>query len=170
MAGSPPPAACAKVAALMARRYWLMKSEPEAFSIQDLKKAPRGTAFWDGIRNYQARNFLRDQVQVGDGVLFYHSNANPPAVVGTATVVREARPDPTQFDARDGHYDPDSSEADPRWFGVDIKFESLFGRTLSLDELRTIPALADMVLLKRSRLSVQPVTPDEWRVITKLGA
>jgi predicted RNA-binding protein with PUA-like domain len=169
VARSPPRRGCAKVAALMARRYWLMKSEPEAFSIQDLKKAPRGTAFWDGIRNYQARNFLRDEVQVGDGVLFYHSNANPPAVVGTATVASAARPDPTQFDAKDGHYDPGSKESDPRWFGLDLKFESVFKRAVPLDELRTIPALADMVLLKRSRLSVQPVTADEWRAITKLG-
>jgi predicted RNA-binding protein with PUA-like domain len=153
----------------MARRYWLMKSEPEAFSIQDLKKAPRGTTFWDGIRNYQARNFLRDQVQVGDGVLFYHSNAAPPAVVGTATVASAPRPDPTQFDAKDGHYDPGSSPAEPRWYGVEIKFEGVFKRSLSLDELKTIPALGDMVLLKRSRLSVQPVSPDEWRIITKLG-
>jgi predicted RNA-binding protein with PUA-like domain len=153
----------------MPRRYWLMKSEPEAFSIQDLKKAAKQTAFWDGVRNYQARNFLRDQIKVGDGVLFYHSNASPPAVVGTATVVREARPDPTQFDAKDGHYDPDSPEDAPRWFGVDVKLDSVFAREVPLDELRGIPALAEMVLLKRGRLSVQPVTAEEWRVITKLG-
>ena len=152
----------------MARRYWLMKSEPEAFSIQDLKKAPKQTAFWDGVRNYQARNFMRE-AKAGDGVLFYHSSATPSAVVGTATVVAEARPDPTQFDAKDGHYDAGSSPADPRWFGIDVKLEGIFARPLPLEELRTIPALAEMVLLKRGRLSVQPVTADEWRVITKLG-
>jgi predicted RNA-binding protein with PUA-like domain len=150
-------------------RYWLMKSEPEAFSIQDLKKKPRQTTFWDGVRNYQARNFLRE-IKVGDGVLFYHSNADPPAVVGTATAVREARPDPTQFDPKDGHYDADSPEDAPRWFGVDIKLESIFARPVSLDELRALPALANMVLLKRSRLSVQPVTPEEWKTIVKLGS
>ena len=152
----------------MARRYWLMKSEPEAFSIQALAKAPKQTTFWDGVRNYQARNFLRE-MKVGDGALFYHSNADPPAVVGTATVVREARPDPTQFDPKDGHYDPDSPEDNPRWFGVDIKLDGVFKRPVPLDELRTISALENMVLLKRGRLSVQPVTADEWRAITKRG-
>jgi len=145
-----------------------MKSEPEAFSIQDLKQAPKQTTFWDGVRNYQARNFLRE-IQVGDGVLFYHSNADPPAVVGTATAVREARPDPTQFDPEDGHHDPDSPEDAPRWFGVDIKLDTIFKRPVPLDELRGVPALANMVLLKRGRLSVQPVTPVEWRTIVKLG-
>jgi predicted RNA-binding protein with PUA-like domain len=152
----------------MARRYWLTKSEPAAFSIQDLKKMPKQTTFWDGIRNYQARNFLRE-MKVGDGVLFYHSSADPPAVVGTATIAAEARPDPTQFDPKDGHYDADSPKDAPRWYGVELKLESIFKREIPLEELRTVPALAEMVLLKRGRLSVQPVTPEEFRTIVKLG-
>lgn len=150
----------------MAKRYWLMKSEPETFSIQHLAKAPKKTAFWDGVRNYQARNLLREMA-VGDGVLFYHSSADPPGVAGTAVVVGAARPDPTQFDAKDGHYDPDSPRETPRWYGVDIELEQSFPRLVPLDELRDMPELSEMVLLKRSRLSVQPVTPDQWKAILK---
>lgn len=149
--------------------YWLMKSEPEVFSIQHLARAPGQTTFWDGVRNYQARNLLRDQVKVGDGVLFYHSNADPPAVAGTATVVEAASPDPTQFDPKDDHHDPDSTRDEPRWFGVKVKLDRVFARPLPLDELRRVPALKDMVLFKRSRLSVQPVTSAEWRAILKLA-
>jgi predicted RNA-binding protein with PUA-like domain len=155
--------------AAMAKRYWLMKSEPEVFSIQHLAKAKNQTTFWDGVRNYQARNLLRDEVKVGDGVLFYHSNADPPGVAGTAVVARAAAPDPTQFDPKDDHHDPDSTPDAPRWFGVEVKFERVFPRFLPLDELRAVPALANMVLLKRSRLSVQPVTPEEWKTIVALG-
>jgi|SRR4051795_4962258 predicted RNA-binding protein with PUA-like domain len=152
-------------------RYWLMKSEPNVFSIDDLGRAKNGTTRWDGVRNYQARNFLRDEIAVGDGVLFYHSSAEPPAVAGTARVVRAGYPDPTQFDARDGHHDPDSSKDDPRWYAVDIQFDAKFNRPVTLAELRGEKALADMVLLRRgSRLSVQPVTPAEWKHIVKLGA
>jgi predicted RNA-binding protein with PUA-like domain len=155
----------------MARRYWLMKSEPESFSLSDLRKAPKQTTSWDGVRNYQARNFLRDDIKNGDGVLFYHSNADPAAVVGTATVVREGHPDLTQFDPDDSHFDPDAREDDPRWYVVDIKFQSAFKRPVPLDELRKVRALADMVLLRRgSRLSVQPVTAAEWAAIVKLGS
>lgn len=153
----------------MPRRYWLMKSEPETFSIDDLRRAPKQTTFWDGVRNYQARNLLRDELQPGDGVLFYHSNADPPAVVGTAEVASAARPDPTQFDAKDDHHDPDSPRDAPRWFGVDVRFASKFARPVSLDEIKATPALRDMVLVKRSRLSVQPVTAAEWKAIVKLG-
>lgn len=153
----------------MPRRYWLMKSEPEVFSLDHLRRAPQQTAFWDGVRNYQARNLLRDEVKRGDGVLFYHSNANPPAVVGTAEVVGEARPDPTQFDANDDHHDPGSKRDAPRWFGVDVKFTAAFARPVSLDEIKRTPALAGMVLVQRSRLSVQPVTAAEWKAILKLG-
>src|SRR5438093_4558237 len=123
----------------MAKRYWLMKSEPEVFSIHHLAKAEDQTTFWDGVRNYQARNLLRDEVKVGDGVLFYHSNADPPGVAGTATVVGAAAPDPSQFDARDDHYDPDSPAAAPRWFGVEVKLDRIFARLLPLDELRGLP-------------------------------
>lgn len=154
----------------MAKRYWLMKSEPDVFSIQDLARAPGQTTFWDGVRNFQARNFLRDEVQVGDGVLFYHSNADPSAVAGTAVVVRAAAPDPTQFDPRDAHHDPDARRDAPRWYGVEIRLDRIFERPLPLDELRAVPALADMVLFKRSRLSVQPVTAAEWQAILALAA
>ena len=106
------------------------------FSIDDLARAKDGTTRWDGVRNYQARNFLRDEIAVGDGVLFYHSSADPPAVAGTARVVRAGYPDPTQFDPRDGHCDPDSSRDDPRWYAVDIKFEAKFARAVTLPELR----------------------------------
>lgn len=153
----------------MAKRYWLMKSEPEAFSIEDLARAPGKTTFWDGVRNYQARNLLRDELEPGDGVLFYHSSADPPAVAGTASVVRKGSPDPSQFDARSGHHDPDSPRDNPRWYGVEIRWESTFARPVPLEELRRTPGLEDMVLLQRSRLSVQPVAPPEWAIIVKLG-
>jgi predicted RNA-binding protein with PUA-like domain len=123
------------------------------------------------VRNYQARNLLRDDIAVGDGVLFYHSSADPPAVAGTARVARAGYPDPTQFDPRDSHYDRDSLRDEPRWYAVDIKFESKFAREVTLPELRETKSLADMVLLRRgSRLSVQPVTPGEWKQILKMGA
>lgn len=155
----------------MARRYWLMKSEPESFSITDLSLAPGQTTFWDGVRNYQARNLLRDEIKVGDGVLFYHSSADPPAAVGTAQVVVAGTPDLTQFDARSSHHDPDSSPDDPRWFGVQIKLDHVFERPVTLAELRAHPALKEMVLLRRgSRLSVQPVSAKEWETIVKLGS
>jgi predicted RNA-binding protein with PUA-like domain len=155
----------------MARSYWLMKSEPNVFSIQHLARARGQTTFWDGVRNYQARNLMRDQMKAGDGVLFYHSSADPPAVAGTATVAGEARPDPTQFDADDqDHYDAGSTRDNPRWYGVDIKLDQVFARPVPLPELREVPALRQMVLLQRSRLSVQPVTAAEWTTIVGLGA
>ena len=151
-------------------RYWLMKSEPSVFSIDDLARAKSQTTRWDGVRNFQARNFLRDDIAVGDGVLFYHSSADPPAVAGTAIVVRAGYPDPTQFDRGDSHHDPDSSPDDPRWYAVDIKFASKFAQPVTLPELRATPALNDMVLLRRgSRLSVQPVAPEEWKLIARMG-
>src|SRR5688572_23238376 len=148
-------------------RYWLMKSEPSVFSIQDLARAPERTTFWDGVRNYQARNLLRDEIKVGDGVLFYHSSADPPAVAGTATVVRPPAPDPSQFDRKSDHYDPAAKKDDPRWYGVAIKLDSVFPRPVPLEELRAEPALSSMVLLQRSRLSVQPVTAAEWKAIDR---
>lgn len=147
------------------RRYWLMKSEPDVFSIQDLARAPRQTTFWDSVRNYQARNFLRDQIKPGDGVLYYHSNASPSAVVGTATVVGPPRPDPSQWDPDSEYHDPDSPRDSPRWYGVDIKLDRIFPRPLPIDELRRLPALESMVLFKRARLSVQPVSAAEWKAI-----
>jgi predicted RNA-binding protein with PUA-like domain len=154
----------------MARRYWLMKSEPEAFSIQDLSRAPKQTTSWDGVRNYQARNLLRDDIQVGDGVLFYHSSADPPGVVGTAEIVRAGYPDPTQFDARSDHFDPDARTDQPRWYVVDVKLGEAFPELVPLPVLRDTPALKDMVLLRKgSRLSVQPVTAGEWKAVVALG-
>ncbi len=154
----------------MAPRYWLFKSEPESFSINDLARAPRKTTFWNGVRNYQARNLLRDEIRSGDGVIFYHSNADPPAAVGLAEVTRAGYPDDTQFDPRSDYYDKSATPDDPRWFMVDIRFKETFTRPLPLDDLRDVPALRDMVLLRRgSRLSVQPVTPAEWKAIVSLG-
>ena len=153
----------------MARRYWLLKSEPEVFSIHHLAKVAKKTTFWDGVRNYQARNLLRDEIKLGDGVLFYHSNADPPAVAGTAVVVAEGAPDPSQFDPADDHHDPGAKPDDPRWYGVTIQLEQIFARPVGLDTIRATPALAKMVLLQRSRLSVQPVTADEWKTIVALG-
>ena len=150
-------------------QYWLMKSEPDAFSIQDLAKVPKRTTCWDGVRNYQARNFLR-AMKVGDQVLFYHSNADPPSVVGIAEVAREAYPDHTAFDPKDKHYDPKSTPTSPIWDMVDIRLVQIFQTPLSLDRLRQEPALKRMELLRKgSRLSVQPVTPAEWKIILALA-
>jgi predicted RNA-binding protein with PUA-like domain len=154
----------------MARRYWLFKSEPESFSIDDLAHLSGQTTFWNGVRNYQARNLLRDDIREGDGVIFYHSNAAPTAAVGLAEVTRAGYPDDTQFDPRSDYYDKDATPDEPRWFMVDIRFKEKFTRPLPLDELRGVAALRDMVLLRRgSRLSVQPVTPAEWKAIAALG-
>jgi predicted RNA-binding protein with PUA-like domain len=154
----------------MAVRYWLFKSEPSTFSIDHLARAPGKTTFWNGVRNYQARNLLRDEIHAGDGVLFYHSNADPPTVAGLAEVSRDGYPDATQFDPRSEYYDKGANPDDPRWFMVDIRFKEKFPRPVPLDELRENAALADMVLLRRgSRLSVQPVTVGEWKTIVALG-
>jgi predicted RNA-binding protein with PUA-like domain len=151
------------------RRYWLMKSEPNAFSINDLAKSPKQTTCWDGVRNYQARNFMREMA-LGDQVLFYHSNADPPAIAGLAEVVRTAYPDPTQFDKKSRHYDRASMPSAPRWDMVDIKYWETFTASLSLDRLRQESALKEMVLLRKgSRLSVQPVTESEWTLIVKIA-
>ena len=140
-------------------RHWLMKSEPDVFSIDDLAKAKKQTTGWDGVRNYQARNLLRDEIAVGDGVLYYHSSVDPPAVVGLARVVKAGYPDPTQFDPKSDYYDAGSKPDAPRWFSVEIAFDRKLPRPVTLPELRADPALSDMVLLRRgSRLSVQPVT------------
>jgi len=142
--------------------YWLMKSEPDVFSIDDLKK--KGVSGWDGVRNYQARNYMR-QMKIGDLVFFYHSNAKPPAIVGIMTVVREAYPDPTQFDPKSDYFDSRSPTDNPRWSQVDVRYQETFARALSLDDLRGMPILSKMVLLHRGRLSVQPVMVGEWEAI-----
>ena len=151
-------------------RYWLMKSEPSVFSIDDLARAKGQTNRWDGVRNYQARNFLRDDIAVGDGVLFYHSSADPPASRDRARSRAPAiRTRPSSIRGRSPR--PRSQPDDPRWFAVDIKFEAKFASAVTLTELRAAPALAEMVLLRRgSRLSVQPVTAAEWKQILKMGA
>jgi predicted RNA-binding protein with PUA-like domain len=149
---------------------WLMKTEPAVFSILDLAKAPKQTTCWDGVRNYQARNYMRDQMQLGDRVLVYHSNANPSCVVGTASVVKTSYPDFTAWDIQDPHFDPKSDPKNPRWFMVNIRYESTFETPLSLAILKAIPKLAGMELLRKgSRLSVQPVSTQEFTIIEKLG-
>lgn len=153
----------------MAHRYWLMKSEPSAFSIQDLQRVRNQTTCWDGVRNFQARNFMRD-MNKGDQVLFYHSNADPPAVMGIAEVVKGAYPDDTAFDPKDIHYDPKSTPAKPLWDRVDIKLVRIFRSPIPLDRLREEPTLKRMELLRKgSRLSVQPVRPEEWAVVLTLA-
>jgi predicted RNA-binding protein with PUA-like domain len=153
----------------MARRYWLMKTDPETFSIEDFKNSPGRATVWDGVRNYQARNLLRDEVRVGDGVLFYHSQADPPAVVGTAQVSGAARPDPTQFDPRSAGHDPQADPGAPRWYAVEIRLVEELERPVSLPAIRDTPGLEQMVLLRRSRLSVQPVTEQEWSIVLALS-
>lgn len=150
--------------------YWLFKSEPDAYSFADLKREKDRTTCWDGIRNYQARNTLRDRVRVGDRVLFYHSRVKPMAVVGTARVVREAYPDPTQFDASSRYHDPGSDPENPRWVMVDIRHDMDFDRPVTLAEIKATPSLADMFLVRKGmRLSVQPVTAKEWKTILGMG-
>lgn len=151
-------------------KYWLLKTEPESFSIDDLARSPRQTTCWSGVRNYQARNSMRDDMQVGDGVLFYHSSADPPAIVGTAKVVRAAYPDSTSWDPNDSHYDEKSTLENPRWFMVDVQLEQIFASPLSLEMLRGVKALAKMELLRKgSRLSVQPVSKAEYETVLKLA-
>ncbi|WP_435019040.1 EVE domain-containing protein [Tundrisphaera sp. TA3] len=150
--------------------FWLFKSEPDCFSFADLEAAPDRTTGWDGIRNYQARNFLRDDVKVGDGVLYYHSNANPPAIAGIAEVVVEGHPDPTAFDPEADHPDPKSRIEDPTWFQVSIRAVRPIDPPLALPRLREVAALAGMELLRKgSRLSIQPVRPEEWDTVLALA-
>lgn len=154
----------------MARKYWLMKSEPSTFSIDDLAEQPEQTTCWEGVRNYQARNLLRDEIQQGDGVLFYHSACKPPACVGTAVVVRAGYPDHHAWDRRHHYYDPKSTPAAPTWYMVDIKLERRFTTPVTLEAIRRVPQLAEMPLLRRgNRLSVQPVTRAQFDRIVKLG-
>lgn len=148
---------------------WLMKSEPNEFSIDDLKASPKQTNMWDGVRNYQARNMMRDEMKKGDPIFFYHSNCDEPGIVGVAEVVREGYPDPTAFDSQDPHFDPKSDPDAPRWYLVDVKFKRKFKRTISLAELKECEELAGMRLLQRgNRLSVMPVTDEEWEFIVGL--
>lgn len=149
-------------------KYWLMKSEPEMFSIYDLQK--RRTEHWDGVRNYQARNFIRDDMKLGDKVLFYHSNTEVIGVAGIAEIVKEGYPDFTAFDEKNIHFDASSKPESPRWFMVDVKFVECFEKVVSLEILKITAGLEDMVVIRKgSRLSIQPVTREEFDIVSKLG-
>ena len=151
------------------RRFWLMKSEPDCFSIDDLARV--GTEPWTGVRNYQARNFMRNGMRPGDGVLFYHSNCSPPGIAGVASVASDAYPDPTQFDRTSHYFDPKATQEEPRWFNVDVAFERKLARTISLEEIRGhADDLGDeFALIKRgSRLSVMPVSSAQWSLLLSL--
>jgi predicted RNA-binding protein with PUA-like domain len=151
--------------------YWLMKSEPDEFGIDDLYRSPRRTAHWDGVRNYQARNMMRDEMAVGDQALFYHSNCKVPGIAGVMKVVREGYPDHTAFDPKDPHFDPKSNPENPRWFMVDVRFVRRTHRVIALSELRGYAdaELSELALLKRgNRLSIMPVTEAQWQFILGL--
>ena len=151
--------------------YWLMKTEPSTFGVDDLAKKPKKTAMWDGVRNYQARNMLRDDFKKGDQALLYHSSCEIPGVAGIVKVVRTAYPDPTAFDKKHDHYDPASDRKDPRWFVVDVQLERRLKRVITLDELRAHAdrELDGMLLLRRgNRLSITPVSAEHWRFILSL--
>lgn len=153
----------------MARRYWLMKSEPSAFSFNDLLKAPRKTDHWDGVRNYLARNTMRE-MNKGDRVLFYHSSTTPPHVAGIAEIAREAYPDHTAFDAKSKYHDPKSSPDNPRWFMVDVRAIEKLPAPVPLADLKANPKLAKMLVVQRGqRLSVQPVTPAEYTEVLRMA-
>ncbi len=154
----------------MAVKYWLFKSEPEAFSLQDLKNSKNGTTYWNGVRNYQARNFMRDEMKSGDKALFYHSSTDIPAAVGVCEIVKEGYPDFTAFDPDDHHYDPKSKKDSPAWYMVDIKFVEEFNSPVSLQQIKENPKLQNMRLVQRgNRLSVMPVEEAEFKEIVKMG-
>jgi predicted RNA-binding protein with PUA-like domain len=149
-------------------QYWLMKTEPDVLSIDSLQKV--GRTGWDSVRNYQARNYMRDSMKMGDLVFIYHSNAEPSGIAGLAKVSKLSHPDPTQFDKKSDYYDPKATPENPRWFQVEVSFVEKFSRTLALHELKNEMALAQMQLLRPgNRLSITPVTPHEWKHILKLA-
>lgn len=149
--------------------YWLIKSEPSCFSIDDLRHSPNQTSPWDGVRNYQARNFMRNDMKIGDQLFFYHSNCNPPGIVGIAEVTSDAYPDYTAFDPSSDHPDANSTPDNPRWFMVDVQFKEKFSQIISLDKLKNSPELESMQLVRRgNRLSVMPVAAKEWDFIMSL--
>ena len=151
-------------------KYWLFKSEPSAYSFNDLLNEQDQTAEWDGVRNYQARNFMRDDMKVGDKVLFYHSSAKPTAVVGTAHIVKEAYPDATAWDPNDKHYDPKSSPGETVWMVVEIQAEAALPKSVTLADVKANPKLKDMLLIRKGqRLSIQPVTKEEYDEIVAMG-
>ena len=150
--------------------YWLLKSEPDTFSYNDLENAPEKSIIWDGVRNYQARNILRDGIKKGDKAFFYHSSCKIPGIAGVCTVIESGIPDPTAFDPDSDYFDPKSTIESPRWITVKVQAESALKRFISLSEMRSSEALVDMVLLRAGRLSVQPVTEEEWNFITALAS
>lgn len=152
-------------------RYWLMKTEPTTFGVEDLERAKRHTTPWDGVRNYQARNMLRDDMKKGDLAFLYYSSTDVPGIVALMKIVKEGYPDPTAFDRKHHHYDPESDPAKPRWFMVDVQLERRLTRVITLEELRkhATKELKNMVLLRKgNRLSVTPVEPAEWKFILSL--
>ena len=154
----------------MAKKYWLLKTDPACFSLDDLKKCKNQTTCWDGVRNYQARNFIRDEMKSGDDVLFYYSQSQPNAVFGICTIVKEAYPDPSQFNPKDKHYFPSSDPANPPWYAVDIKFVKEFKKTVSLSDIKGNSKLKNMRLIQRgNRLSVMPETKEEFDEVLKMG-
>ncbi|MDI1230186.1 MAG: EVE domain-containing protein [Methylobacter sp.] len=149
--------------------YWLMKSEPDTFGINDLCNKPKQTEHWDGVRNYQARNMMRDDMKLGDSVFFYHSNCDVPGIVGIMEIVKEGYPDFLAFDPDDPHFDPKSDHEHPRWMMVDVKYLRTLSRTITLKELKCHEQLADLALVRRgNRLSIMPVSKDQWEFILSL--
>ncbi len=154
----------------MSKKYWLMKSEGDCYPIDSLEKAENQTTYWDGVRNYQARNYLRDEIKIGDGVLFYHSNSEPTGVFGVCEVVKEGYPDFTAFDSENNHYDPKSTLENPTWYMVDVKFVKKLKNPVTLQDIKANPKLSDMKLVQKgNRLSVMPVTKEEFNEIIKMG-
>lgn len=151
-------------------RHWLMKTEPDVFSIDDFLTRKNRTEGWNGVRNYEARNLMRDAMKVGDLVIIYHSNATPPGAAGVARVASAAYPDPDQFDRGSDYYDPKSTRETPRWFQVDVQFVKKFARLVPLEEIRAEPRFDELVMLKRNRLSITPLTGAEFAVFEQLGA
>lgn len=152
----------------MPKKYWLFKTEAGCFSIDDLASRPNQTEPWDGVRNYQARNMLRDEIKKGDEVFFYHSSSKPTGIAGICTIVKSGYPDHTALDPKEMHYDPKATKDNPIWYMVDVKFKKKFKEIVTIQELKQIPGLEGMVVNQRgSRLSIQPVTKEEWQIITK---
>ena len=154
----------------MAKRYWLMKTEPDVFSIRDLQARPGKTEPWNGVRNYTARNHMRDLMSLGDEVLFYHSSVTPAGVAGVATIAKTAYPDHTAMDPKTDYFDPKAKPGTNPWVMVDVKFKKEFPRLVTLEEMRNAPGLESMMVIKRGmRLSIQPVTPEEFAIVLKLA-
>lgn len=153
----------------MSKNYWLFKSEPDAFSIHDLSKLPNQTTFWDGVRNYQARNFMRDQMKTNELAFFYHSNCSVPGIYGIVKISREAHPDVTAYDKKSPYYDPKSSPENPRWFAVDVQFVRAFERPITLAQIKAHQNLQHLSLVQKgNRLSVMPIPEDAWNTLLKL--